>query len=191
MSKACRKLRMWTWLVSPAVIFSLAHHLALAQKQPASNEPSSVAWKAPSEGKPADYVGTETCAASGCHVQLAKQFAKTVHARAEIAGIKYGTGCESCHGPQSCWVSPGEPFTASCESTAWIPNWKAPRPLHTTPEADDSPGCSITAQSSKSVCIYLSSQALKFSMRFSCAMLEQSLGLLRRVFCPFALFNKS
>ena len=99
MSKPCRKLRIWTWLVSPAVIFTLAHNLALAQKQPASNEPSSVAWKAPTEGKPADYVGTETCAASGCHVQLAKQFAKTVHARAEVAGIKYGTGCESCHGP--------------------------------------------------------------------------------------------
>ncbi len=71
--------------------------LALAQKQPAATEPSSVVWKAPAEGRPGDYVGQETCA--GCHPTQATQFSKTVHAGAEVAGTKYGTGCETCHGP--------------------------------------------------------------------------------------------
>jgi predicted CXXCH cytochrome family protein len=36
---------------------------------------------------------------SGCHPDRARQFAKTVHARAETPGAKYATGCEACHGP--------------------------------------------------------------------------------------------
>lgn len=70
---------------------------ALAQKQPAANEASSVAWKAPAQGSAADYIGEETCA--GCHPDQAKQFAKTVHAHAAKKGAEFGTGCESCHGP--------------------------------------------------------------------------------------------
>lgn len=66
------------------------------QKQPAANEPASVAWKAPSEGQPGDYVGLERC--ERCHRVRVEQFSKTVHARA-VPGIKYGTGCEACHGP--------------------------------------------------------------------------------------------
>ena len=69
----------------------------LAQKQPASNEPPSVSWQAPPEGKAEDYVGQETCEA--CHADEAKQFQKTIHAHINVAGTKYGTGCESCHGP--------------------------------------------------------------------------------------------
>ena len=80
-----------------SAIILLGASVALAQKQPASNEPSSVAWKAPAQGQASDYVGQDTCA--GCHADQAKQFAKTVHARIEVAGTKYGTGCESCHGP--------------------------------------------------------------------------------------------
>jgi predicted CXXCH cytochrome family protein len=68
-----------------------------AQKQPAASEPSSVSWKAPAQGKPDDYAGDQTCAR--CHEPEARQFAKTVHAHAQVAGAKYGTGCESCHGP--------------------------------------------------------------------------------------------
>jgi predicted CXXCH cytochrome family protein len=70
---------------------------AWAQKQPAANDPSSVSWKTLAQGKPEDYVGEQTCA--GCHAEQAKQFAKTVHARAHGVGVKYGTSCESCHGP--------------------------------------------------------------------------------------------
>ncbi len=75
----------------------MAAQLASAQKQPGGREPSSVAWQAPAEGQASQYVGEEACA--GCHADEAKQFAKTVHAKAGVAGAKYGTGCESCHGP--------------------------------------------------------------------------------------------
>ena len=91
------KLSGRTWRGIAAVVFSLGAAVAMAQRQPASTQPSSVAWKAPAEGKAEDYIGQETCA--GCHADQAKQFTKTVHAKAEDAGAKYGTGCESCHGP--------------------------------------------------------------------------------------------
>lgn len=80
-----------------AVILGLTTSWALAQKQPAAHAPASVAWKAPAQGTAADYVGVETCA--GCHPDQARQFTKTVHARAGAKGAQYGTGCESCHGP--------------------------------------------------------------------------------------------
>jgi predicted CXXCH cytochrome family protein len=91
------KPRMWTWLAVLPAVSLLGANLGLAQKQPAANEPPSVAWRAAAQGTPADYVGQETCA--GCHADQARQFAKTVHARAAVRGAKYGTGCESCHGP--------------------------------------------------------------------------------------------
>ena len=89
--------RNWVWLAVLPVLVSLGASVALSQKQPAANEPSSVAWKAPAEGTADDYIGRDTCA--GCHPDQDKQFAKTIHAKAEVAGTKYGTGCESCHGP--------------------------------------------------------------------------------------------
>jgi predicted CXXCH cytochrome family protein len=91
------KSTIGTWLGLLAMLAILGVATALAQKQPAATEPPSVAWKAPAEGKADDYVGRETCAA--CHPDEDKQFAKTVHAEAAVAGAKYGTGCESCHGP--------------------------------------------------------------------------------------------
>ncbi len=91
------KRRILTHLALLAIVAVFGATTAPAQKQPAANEPSSVSWKAPAEGKAEDYIGQETCA--GCHADEAKQFGKTVHARAEVAGTKYGTGCESCHGP--------------------------------------------------------------------------------------------
>lgn len=89
--------RNWVWLAVLPVLVSLGASVALSQKQPAASEPSSVAWKAPAEGTADDYAGQETCAA--CHPDQERQFAKTVHAKAEVAGTQYGTGCESCHGP--------------------------------------------------------------------------------------------
>ena len=89
------KIGMWLGLL--ALFAVLGATLALAQKRPAATEPPSVAWKAPPEGKPADYVGRDTCA--GCHPDEDKQFAKTVHAEVAPAGATYGAGCESCHGP--------------------------------------------------------------------------------------------
>jgi predicted CXXCH cytochrome family protein len=89
--------RIWAGMATSAVILTSLLPLTFAQKQPSANEPSSVSWRAPTLGSPSDYVGGETCA--GCHPDQARQFAKTVHAHAEVAGTKYGTGCESCHGP--------------------------------------------------------------------------------------------
>ena len=90
-------LRFGAILSALAVVLALGAQWSLGQKQPASREPSSVAWKAPAEGKADQYVGAETCA--GCHADHARQFAKTIHAKASVEGAKFGTGCESCHGP--------------------------------------------------------------------------------------------
>jgi predicted CXXCH cytochrome family protein len=97
MTRRYSKLTAWAWLFTASGIFTVGASLLLAQKQPASGEPASVSWKAPAGGKAEDYVGAETCA--GCHADQARQFAKRVHAHAQEAGAKYGTGCESCHGP--------------------------------------------------------------------------------------------
>jgi len=91
------KLKGWGWAILSSIVLGSSLSLSLAQKQPAADEPTSVAWKAPAEAKAEDYVGKDTCA--GCHPNQAGQFAKTVHAHAETPGAKYGTGCEACHGP--------------------------------------------------------------------------------------------
>jgi predicted CXXCH cytochrome family protein len=67
------------------------------QKQPRVNLPSSVVWRAPTQGQPGDYAGMEACI--GCHPVHADAFIKTVHAKAAPKEVQYGTGCESCHGP--------------------------------------------------------------------------------------------
>jgi predicted CXXCH cytochrome family protein len=69
----------------------------LGQKQPKVNTPSSVVWKLPQLGQPGDYVGADACIA--CHPAHGDAFLKTVHATAAPKDAKYGTGCESCHGP--------------------------------------------------------------------------------------------
>jgi len=75
----------------------LSESILLGQKQPAASQSPSVAWKAPTNAKAEDYVGTEIC--SACHQDEAQQFSKTIHARAYPSSAKVGTGCESCHGP--------------------------------------------------------------------------------------------
>src|ERR1043165_3838637 len=84
----------WLILLGPLFFFSL-FGLALAQKQPAANESTTVAWKAPA-GNPADFIGAEACA--GCHADQGDLVAKTPHATGP-AGATYRTGCEGCHGP--------------------------------------------------------------------------------------------
>jgi predicted CXXCH cytochrome family protein len=69
----------------------------LGQKQPKANTPSSVVWKIPTQGQFGDYAGAEACAA--CHPVHSEVFNKSIHAKAAPKDVKYGTGCESCHGP--------------------------------------------------------------------------------------------
>jgi len=75
---------------------------AFGQKQPASHQAAPVTWRAPANTNPEAYVGAEACA--GCHEEQARQFGKTVHATAEPSDVKYGAGCESCHGPGKAHV---------------------------------------------------------------------------------------
>jgi len=81
--------------VVPVVSSSI--FLGLGQKQPKANVPSSVLWKAPTEGQPGDYVGAEACAS--CHPVQSDQFNKSIHAKMAPKEVKYGVQCESCHGP--------------------------------------------------------------------------------------------
>src|SRR6185295_5088707 len=69
----------------------------LGQKQPKANTPSPVVWKMPTQGQSGDYAGAEACAA--CHPVHSEIFDKSIHAKAAPKDVKYGTGCESCHGP--------------------------------------------------------------------------------------------
>ncbi len=74
--------RILQFFLSGALLISVFGFFALvslyAQRRPATEKAPSVAWKAPKEANPSDYVGAETCA--GCHRDIAKQFFKTVHA---------------------------------------------------------------------------------------------------------------
>jgi predicted CXXCH cytochrome family protein len=72
------------------------------QKQPKANTPTSVVWKLPAQGQAGDYAGMEECIA--CHPLHASMFLKTVHAKAASKDVKYGNGCESCHGPGKAHV---------------------------------------------------------------------------------------
>jgi predicted CXXCH cytochrome family protein len=83
-------------LLSPAVTSPV-----WAQKLTASPKAASVTWKAPN-AKPEAFMGQEVCMA--CHPAEAEQFGKTIHASAAPASAKYGTGCESCHGPGKAHV---------------------------------------------------------------------------------------
>jgi predicted CXXCH cytochrome family protein len=92
-----RPIKIWGWLLAAMAASAWLSLEVRAQKQPASAESPSVAWKAPVGAKAEDYVGAATCGA--CHGDQAEQFAKTVHASAPPAGVTVGAGCESCHGP--------------------------------------------------------------------------------------------
>jgi predicted CXXCH cytochrome family protein len=88
---------MKIWLGSSLLFSTLLFStigLALAQKQPAANESSTVVWRAPA-GDPAQFAGSEEC--GNCHIVEMEQHAKTAHASSPAGAT--GTGCESCHGP--------------------------------------------------------------------------------------------
>jgi predicted CXXCH cytochrome family protein len=93
-----------------APLFGMLAEVAFAQRMPEAPKGPSVAWQAPLQGKPGDYVGLETCAA--CHSAEAEAFVKTPHAykgktvptspSAPAQGISPSasvSGCEACHGP--------------------------------------------------------------------------------------------
>ncbi len=62
---------------------------------------------APLEIPGAHYVGNHAC--FECHTNITRQFEASPHAHLylENAGLKDGTGCESCHGPGSKHVEAG------------------------------------------------------------------------------------
>jgi predicted CXXCH cytochrome family protein len=78
------KNRLRAFLVSAVFIAGacgiIAPNASFAQRRPAATEGPSVAWKTPLRGSANDYVGSQTCA--GCHRTEAREFFKTVHARA-------------------------------------------------------------------------------------------------------------
>ena len=73
----CRLLLLFALL---GLVFALGTLTSrtVAQRMPEAVKGPSVAWRAPLQGKPSDYVGWETCA--GCHRAEAQSFVKTPHA---------------------------------------------------------------------------------------------------------------
>ena len=73
--------RLLSFIKSAALLVCLAGFLPTAflyaQRQPAPPKGPSVAWKAPVQTNPNDYVGPQVC--SGCHRAEARQFFKSPH----------------------------------------------------------------------------------------------------------------
>lgn len=89
---------------------------AVAQKQPAAHQPSSATWRPPANSNPDAYATTEVCAL--CHATQAEQHAKTAHASAAPTNAKYGTGCESCHGPGNAHANAMSDATSAAQIAA-------------------------------------------------------------------------
>jgi len=89
------------WLgVAAAALLLLNVHTAGAQNKAGASAPAAQETKPP-ENKPAEYVGSDTCA--GCHEDISKAFADNPHHLVETdKKYKHTTqACESCHGPGS------------------------------------------------------------------------------------------
>lgn len=80
--------RLLSFLKCAALLTCLAGMLPsaylYAQRRPAPQKGPSVAWKAPVEANPNDYVGPQVCA--GCHRAEARQFFKSPHGEQEQGG---------------------------------------------------------------------------------------------------------
>lgn len=109
----CRMLNMRSLVGSLVLLGSL---VALGQKQPAAHQPAAVTWRPPANSNPDAYATTEVCAL--CHAAQAEQHAKTVHATAAPANAKYGTGCESCHGPGNAHANAMSDATNAAQTSA-------------------------------------------------------------------------
>ena len=107
-----------TKVILPAVLLisSSIFLFGLGQKQPKANQASSVVWKAPTQGQASDYAGVDACIA--CHPVHADMFQKSVHAKASPKDVKYGTGCESCHGPGKAHIEGIEAAGGDDQKTA-------------------------------------------------------------------------
>ena len=77
-----RRIKLSPLLVSLALAssFGTLARRASAQRMPEAEKGPSVAWQAPLQAAPSDYVGWATCA--GCHRAEAQSFVKTSHAQA-------------------------------------------------------------------------------------------------------------
>jgi DmsE family decaheme c-type cytochrome len=82
-----------------AVVLLIAIHAGSAQDK--AGAPAAPTASTPADNKPAEYIGSEMCAA--CHEDIAKAFAKNPHHVVDT-DKKRGfetKACESCHGPGS------------------------------------------------------------------------------------------
>jgi DmsE family decaheme c-type cytochrome len=82
-----------------AAVLLLNIHTGSAQNK--AGAPTPAAQESKPENKPAEYVGSDTCA--GCHEDISKAFAQNPHHLVET-DKKYkrvGDACEACHGPGS------------------------------------------------------------------------------------------
>lgn len=81
-------------LIAVLVLFLCSY--GLAQKLPEASQGPSVA---PTFilGNPENYAGIDRC--RSCHKPEYREYEKTAHARVNVPGKSYISGCEVCHGP--------------------------------------------------------------------------------------------